>query len=192
VLETGQYRRLGGVKDLQANTRIVAATNRDLARHSKEGQFRADLYYRLSAFTLRIPPLRERLQDVPALVENFLAKRGFDRDRDKNVHPQALRRLMEYNYPGNIRELRNLVERAVILSGDAREIRPEHFVFESDAPAQAVFQLSFDAEPTLDQIERQYLDLLNRKYAGHRGRIASVLGVSERNIYRLLGKHGLK
>ncbi|HRH82005.1 MAG TPA: sigma-54 dependent transcriptional regulator [Thiobacillaceae bacterium] len=192
VLETGQYRRLGGVKDLQANTRIVAATNRDLARHSKEGQFRSDLYYRLSAFTLRIPPLRERLQDVPNLVEHFLAKRGFDRNMEKSVRPEALQRLMDYAYPGNIRELRNLVERAVILSGEAREIRSEHFIFESDAPARAGFQLSFDSEPTLDQIERQYLDILNRKYTGHRGRIASALGVSERNIYRLLDKHGLK
>ena len=192
VLETGQYRRLGGVKDLRADVRIVAATNRDLAQRSREGQFRADLYYRLSAFTLRIPPLRERLQDVPDLVEHFLARRGFNRSIEKRVAPEALRRLMDYAYPGNIRELRNMVERAVILSGDAPEIRPEHFVFENDAPARPGFTLHFEAEPTLEEIERQYLKLLTKKFAGHRGRIAQILGVSERNIYRLLDRYGLK
>ena len=192
VLETGQYRRLGGVKDLRANTRIVAATNRDLASWSKEGKFRSDLYYRLSAFTLHIPPLRDRLQDVPDLVENFLAKRSFNRTQDKKVHPLAMQRLMDYTYPGNIRELRNMVERAVILSGESDEIRPEHFIFESDAPAREGFFLRFEAEPSLDTIEKQYLELLNKKYSGHRGRIAATLGVSERNIYRLLAKHGLK
>lgn len=192
VLETGQYRRLGGVKDLRADVRIIAATNRDLAQSSKAGHFRADLYYRLSAFTLRIPPLRERLQDVPDLVAHFLARRGFNRGVEKRVAPEALRRLMDYSYPGNIRELRNMVERAVILSGEAPEIRPEHFVFENEALARPGFTLSFEAEPTLEEIERQYLQILTRKYAGHRGRIAQILGISERNIYRLLDKYGLK
>lgn len=192
VLETGQYRRLGGVKDLRADVRIVAATNRDLSRLSKEGHFRADLYYRLSAFTLRIPPLRERLQDVPELVEHFLARRGFNRGVEKRVGAEALRRLMDYAYPGNIRELRNMVERAVILSGEAREIRPEHFVFENEAPARPGFTLSFETEPSLESIERHYLEILIRKYAGHRGRIAQILGISERSIYRLLERHGLK
>ena len=192
VLETGQYRRLGGVKDLRANTRIVAATNRDLSSLSKEGKFRSDLYYRLSAFTLHIPPLRDRLLDVPELVGNFLAKRGFNRTQEKRVQAQAMRRLMEYSYPGNIRELRNMVERAVILSGDAEEIRAEHFIFESDAPAREGFVLHFESEPSLDAIEQQYLHILNKKFSGHRGRIAATLGVSERNIYRMLAKHGLK
>ncbi len=192
VLETGQYRRLGGVKDLRADVRIVAATNRDLALRSKAGLFRADLYYRLSAFTLRIPPLRERLQDVPDLVEHFLTRRRFNRSIEKRVAPEALRRLMDYAYPGNIRELRNMVERAVILSGEDAEIRPEHFVFENDALTRPGFTLSFEAEPTLEEIERQYLEFLIKKYAGHRGRIAQILGVSERNIYRLLDRYGLK
>lgn len=192
VLETGQYRRLGGVKDLWADVRIVAATNRDLAQLSRSGHFRADLYYRLSAFTLRIPPLRERLQDVPDLVQHFLAKRNFNRSVEKRVAPEAMRRLMDYAYPGNIRELRNMVERAVILSGEATLIQPEHFVFESDALVRPGFTLSFEAEPTLEEIERQYLQILTKKYAGHRARIAHILGVSERNIYRLLERYGLK
>ena len=192
VLETGQYRRLGGVKDLRADVRIVAATNRNLSQMSKEGRFRADLYYRLSAFTLRIPPLRERLQDIPALIEHFLAHHNFSRRLNKRVSPAALKVLVGYAFPGNIRELRNMVERAIIVGGVSDEIRPEHFSFESlgDAPGQ--FSMGFQHEPSLDEIERRYLELLVAKYAGHRSRIASILGVSERSVYRLLEKHGFK
>ncbi len=192
VLESGEYRRLGGVKDLQANVRIVAATNRNLAQMSKDGKFRSDLYYRLSAFTLRIPPLRERLQDIPALVEHFLAHHNFSRRLNKRLHPTALRLLMSYGFPGNIRELRNMVERAIIVGGGSDEIRPEHFSFEALGEQPGQFSMGFQHEPTLEEIERRYLELLVAKYAGHRGQIAAILGVSERSIYRLLEKHGLK
>jgi DNA-binding NtrC family response regulator len=192
VLESGEYRRLGGVKDLQANVRIVAATNRNLAQMSKDGKFRADLYYRLSAFTLRIPPLRERLQDVPALIEHFLAHHNFSRRLNKRLNPAALRLLMSYGFPGNIRELRNMVERAIIVGGGSDEIRPEHFSFEALGEQPGQFNMGFQHEPTLEEIERRYLELLVAKYAGHRGQIAAILGVSERSIYRLLEKHGFR
>jgi two-component system NtrC family response regulator len=192
VLETGQFRRLGGIKDLQANVRIVAATNRNLAQMSKDGGFRADLYFRLSAFTLRIPPLRERLQDIAALLEHFLAHHNFSRRLNKRINPAALRLLMGYSYPGNIRELRNMVERAIIVGGASDEIRPDHFSFEALGEQPGQFSMGFQHEPTLDEIERRYLELLVAKYAGHRGQIAAILGISERSIYRLLEKHGLK
>ena len=192
VLETGQYRRLGGIKDLNADVRIVAATNRDLMAMSTAGRFRADLYYRLSAFTLRIPPLRERLEDVPALVAHFLDKRTFSRHIDKSVTPEAMDRLTHYSYPGNIRELRNMLERAVILSGESRSIQPEHFSFEGETDYRPGFSMSFTEDPSLEEIERAYLETLLRKHAGHRGRIATTLGISERSIYRLLEKHGFK
>lgn len=192
VLETGQYRRLGGVKDLRANVRVVAATNRDLLAMSKDGRFRSDLYYRLSAFNLRIPPLRDRLQDVPHLVRHLLANHDLSRRISKQVAPEAMRRLMSYDYPGNVRELRNMLERALILSGASGEIRSEHFALDSSITPPASFDVSFEHDPTLDEIERRYLVHLAVKYAGHRSRIASALGVSERNVYRLLEKHGLK
>ena len=192
VLESGEYRRLGGIKDLQANVRIVAATNRNLAQMSRDGKFRSDLYYRLSAFTLRIPPLRERLQDIPALVGHFLAHHNFSRRLNKRLSPSALRLLMAYGFPGNIRELRNMVERAIIVGGGSEEIRPEHFSFEALGEQPGQFSMGFQHEPTLEEIERRYLELLVAKYAGHRGQIAAILGVSERSIYRLLEKHGFK
>lgn len=192
VLETGQYRRVGGIKDLQSHARIVAATNRDLARVSKDGHFRADLYYRLSAFTLHIPPLRERREDIPDLVRHFLATRGFNRNIDIRLAPAALERLQAYSFPGNIRELRNMVERAVILAADSGVISTEHLAFDGDAQHLPGFSLHFEREPSLEDIERRYLDILVQKYSGHRGRIAQALGISERNVYRLLERHGLK
>jgi two-component system NtrC family response regulator len=192
VLETGQYRRVGSVKDLRSHARVVAATNRDLAKVSKEGGFRPDLYYRLSAFTLRIPPLRERREDIPDLVRHFLATRGFNRNVELRIAPAAMDRLLAYHYPGNIRELRNIIERAVILAADSGVIGPEHLAFEADNPNLPGFSLQFPAEPSLEEIERHYLEILTRKYSGHRGRIAQALGVSERNVYRLLERYGLK
>jgi len=192
VLETGQYRRLGGIKDLRAEVRIVAATNRNLAQMSKDGAFRADLYYRLTAFTLRIPPLRERARDIPALIEHFLAHHNFSRRLNKRISASTLKLLMDYSFPGNIRELRNMVERAIIVGGASEEIRPEHFSFESLGEPSGQFNMGFQHEPTLEEIERRYLERLLARYAGHRSRIAAVLGVSERNIYRLLDKHGFR
>jgi DNA-binding NtrC family response regulator len=192
VLETGRYRRLGGVKDLQANARIVAATNRDLEKMSAEGRFRLDLYYRLSAFSIRVPPLRDRLEDIPQLVEHIVAHHKFARRYSKRVSPAALQQLMRYDYPGNVRELRNMIERAVILSGASEEIRPEHFSLNGAYKTTPAIDFHFDHDPSLEEMERRYLETLIRKYQGHRGRIAAILGVSERNIYRLLEKYGLK
>jgi DNA-binding NtrC family response regulator len=192
VLETGQYRRVGGIKDLQSRARIVAATNRDLARVSKDGHFRADLYYRLSAFTLRIPPLRDRREDIPDLVRHFLATRGFNRNVDIRLAPAALERLQAYSFPGNIRELRNMVERAVILAAESGLIGPEHLAFDSEAQTLPGFSLHFEKEPSLEDIERRYLEILVHKHAGHRVRIAQALGISERNVYRLLERYDLK
>jgi DNA-binding NtrC family response regulator len=192
VLETGQYRRLGGIKDLRSNVRIVAATNRNLEKMSAEGSFRTDLYYRLSAFSINVPSLRERLEDVPQLVGHILAHHKFSRRYSKRVMPAAMSLLMNYSFPGNVRELRNMIERAVILSGASEEIRPEHFALNGPVERPTQVDFHFDHDPSLEEMEKRYLETLVRKYEGHRGRIASVLGISERNIYRLLEKHGLK
>jgi DNA-binding NtrC family response regulator len=191
VLETGQFRRLGGVKDLNANARIVAATNRDLESMSREGGFRADLFFRLSAFIIEVPPLRERRTDIPDLCRNFLAKLPFPNREKKSFSPAALEQLSAYDWPGNVRELRNVVERAIILSRDAEEILPTHLAFGSPrGEARHDGGVAFDGEPTLEEIERQYLERLLDKYQGHRSKIARVLGVSERNVYRMIKRHG--
>jgi DNA-binding NtrC family response regulator len=190
VLETGTFRRLGGTRDLQANVRVVAATNRDLATMGKAGTFRADLYYRLSAFVIDTPPLRDRRDDIPYLVAHFVQHHNFSRRINKRVSNDAIRRLVAYDWPGNVRELRNVIERAIILSRDTSTIRPEHLAFGA-AAASAKVSVSFDTDPTLDQLQAEYLKMQLRKFSGHRAKVAEVLDISERNVYRLIQRYGL-
>jgi DNA-binding NtrC family response regulator len=191
VLETGVFRRVGGTKDLQANIRIVAATNRDLAALSAEGRFRNDLYYRLSAFVIDTPPLRERRDDIPYLATHFVQNHNFSRRINKRITPDAVRQLTAYDWPGNVRELKNVVERAIILSRDSNSIRPEHLAFGSGAKGNIKLTLSFDHDPTLEELQAEYLKVQLGKHMGHRAKVAEVLDVSERNIYRLLRRYGL-
>jgi DNA-binding NtrC family response regulator len=191
VLETGQFRRVGGTRDLQANVRVVAATNRNLEAMSQKGTFRADLYYRLGAFLIDVPPLRERRKDIPGLVEHFILNHDFSRRINKSVTGTAMKRLIAYDWPGNIRELKNVVERAMILSGERRIIGPEHLAFHGETNAAEIgFALKFDHEPTLSEIEQVYFRLLMERYSGNRAMIAKRMGISERSVYRLVDKYG--
>ncbi|MDH3771874.1 MAG: sigma-54 dependent transcriptional regulator, partial [Nitrospirota bacterium] len=164
VIESGQFRRLGGTKDLHADVRIVAATNRDLEQMTETGTSRSDLYYRISAFIIDVPPLRERREDIPDLVRHFI--RLFSRRGGVTVSPAATSQLVTYHWPGNVRELRNVIERAMIVSGDESQLRLEHL---PPAPCQpnkpTRFTLDFAHEPTIDEIEKSYLEILLMKYA---------------------------
>jgi len=191
VLETGRFRRLGGTKDLSADVRIVAATNCNLEDMSQRGSFRLDLYYRLSGFVITIPSLRERREDIPLLVEHFLHNHCFSRRINKKITPTTMKELIAYDWPGNIRELKNVVERAIILAGANPYITPEHLTFSTNSKKDKGFELYFDHEPTLEEIEQHYLKLLLEKYSGHRLKVAQAMGISERNTYRLLKKYGL-
>jgi len=192
ILETGQFRRLGGTKDLKADVRVVAATNRDLQEMVKDGGFRADLYYRLNGFDLLVPPLRERREDIPALAEHFIHHHSFSRRIEKHLSNAAARRLVAYDWPGNIRELKNVIERAIILSRDKPVIGPEHLAFQSSHPhSNALISMSFDHNPTLDELESEYLALQLKKYSGRRAEVAGILGVSERSVYRMIKRYGL-
>ena len=192
VLETGKFRRVGGTKDLSANVRIVAATNRDLDTMSKQGDFRLDLYYRIGAFAIETPPLRERREDIPYLVDHFIQNHTFSRRIDKRVSSEAMRRLIAYDWPGNVRELKNVVERAIILSRDKTTIRPEHLAFGArGGQDKAQVTLSFDHDPSLEELQAEYLKMQINKFSGHRSKVAEVLDISERNIYRLIRRYGL-
>jgi len=192
VLETGKFRRLGGIKDLDANIRVVAATNRDLETMSNEGGFRADLYYRLSAFVIDTPPLRDRRDDVPYLVEHFIRNHNFSRRINKSISGEAVRRLVAYDWPGNVRELKNVVERAIILSRDKPRIRPEHLAFGQVGGKNGTkVNLAFDHDPAMEEVEAAYLELLLKKFSGHRAKVAEVMNISERNVYRLIKRYDL-
>jgi DNA-binding NtrC family response regulator len=206
VIETGRFRRVGATNDLRADVRIVAATNRDLLARANEGHFRTDLYYRLSTFVIDVPPLRDRTEDIPALANSFLARRGQSQGIQlKILSPQAIEQLQSYRWPGNVRELRNVIERAFIMAADAHVIECQHLptVKEPAHPQSASenqiaatgaehANLVFPGEPTLEVIERTYLDHLLTKYRGNRRRVADALGVSERTAYRMLERHALR
>ena len=163
---------------------------------SQEGTFRADLFYRLNAFTIYVPPLRQRSDDIPALVKHFINNHDFSRRVNKHLSDEALAKLVAYPWPGNIRELKNMVERAIILSGDTARILPGHIMLSDCAAATGVvsvdtkgINLDFKHIPTLEDLEQHYLHVLLDKFSGHRGKVARALGISERNVYRLLKKN---
>ncbi|CRI64680.1 Two component, sigma54 specific, transcriptional regulator, Fis family (modular protein) [Thiocapsa sp. KS1] len=188
VLETKRFRRLGAATDLQAEVRIVAATNRDLAGMAQRGEFRQDLLYRLNTFVVSVPPLRERREDIPPLVRHFLAHPGLSKRIAKRTSEAAMQQLVAYDWPGNVRELRNVVERAIILSGNKLKIDPEHLTLAGTSTVQPTggVTLTFDHEPTLAEIERRYLQLLLERHDGRRSTVARILGIGERTLYRLL------
>jgi two-component system, NtrC family, response regulator HydG len=187
VLETSTFRRLGGNKTLTSDARIVTATNRDIEAMSRAGNFRSDLYFRLSRFVITIPPLRERREDIEPLARHFLAL--LTRNAPTSISGEALRMLLAYDWPGNVRELRNAIERAVILARPGNPVRVEHLSFIPRNQAGEVV-LRFGQDPNLEQIEREYLRQVMAKHGGNRQKTASVLGISERHIYRLIEKYG--
>ena len=191
VLETRRFRRVGGTQDLAAEVRIVAATNRNLEAMVANGEFREDLLYRLNAFVVSVPPLRDRREDILPLARHFLANSGFSRRVVKRMSEAVQHSLQAYDWPGNVRELRNVMERAVILSGHKLKIDLEHLTLpkldgEGAVKSASVVTLAFDHEPTLAEIEQRYLELLLERYQGRRTVVARILGIGERTLYRLL------
>jgi DNA-binding NtrC family response regulator len=186
VMETGTFRRLGGNKTLAADVRFIAATNRDLAKMSGSGEYRSDLYFRLSPFVITVPPLRERREDIAPLAQHFLSR--FTRTMPARLTDEALGLLLAYDWPGNVRELRNAIERSVILSRPGNKVQAQHLSFiPRSKTGETVLRFSHD--PTLEQIEREYLSQVMVKYGGNRQKTAEVLGISERHIYRMIDKH---
>ena len=182
LLESGTFRRVGGVEPLRADFRLVAATHRDLARMVEEGTFRRDLYYRIAAFPVHLPALRERREDLPLLVDSLLTRLA--PDRALTLEPAALSKLMAHDFPGNVRELRNVLERAMLLC-DGDRIGPEHMPASLPAalPTSAPGE---DALLPLDQVERRYVRWALQQVGGDRKLLARRLGISERTLYRKL------
>jgi DNA-binding NtrC family response regulator len=188
LLETGTYRRVGGVEPLRADFRLVAATHRDLKQMIVDGRFRQDLFYRISTFPITLPSLRERVEDLPLLMEVLIKRVGGGRARA--VHPATLMCLSQYSFPGNIRELRNLIERACLLA-DGDILLPEHFPEPCAVDAAAPEDAKRYAEiMTLEEVERSYLEWQMRHSGLGRKELADRLGISERTLFRKLEKLG--
>ena len=190
VLESSTFRRLGGTREVSVDVRLVAATNRALERLMEEGKFRRDLYFRLNAIHLEIPPLRQRRHDIPVLVEHFVSQHNARYGTRKQFSPAAAKVLAAYSWPGNVRQLRHVVERSAVLA-DSEVIEP------GDLPAEV-----HEAGPALDanpgpgtrlaEIERRHIGRVLREVRGHRARAALLLGISERNLYRKIREYQLE
>lgn len=180
LMETGSFRRVGGVQSLKADFRLISATHRSLRQMVDSGKFRKDLYYRISAFPLHIPPLRERMEDLPLLVESMLKR--FYPEYDLRMHESALQCLSRYGFPGNIRELSNMVQRAALMA-DGNLIRARHLPDECRCYETQNEQNCFKELISLKELERRYLQWAVDQY-DNRAELASKLGVSERTLYR--------
>jgi DNA-binding NtrC family response regulator len=200
VLEEMTFRRLGGTRDLSVDVRIVAATNKELADEVARGAFRLDLYHRLDVFHIRVPPLRDRREDILPLARHFLARfAGRMRKPVARFSPETERQLAAYDYPGNVRELRNVIERAVILS-TGESIDPDCIVLSGPtrvavpAVPAAFFALELDPAgkpPDLAGLERAYIARLLEFAGGNRTAVARLLGVSYPTIAKKIGDYGL-
>ncbi len=185
VLETARFRRLGGTRDISANVRFVTATNRNLSDWVKEGRFRGDLYYRLSPFVITVPPLRERRDDILVLARHFLESRNFMRNVAKHFHASTEALLVAYDWPGNIRELRNVVERGLLMSAGDGTIWPRHLSLpEAGEAGPRAFSLAFDHAPSMEQLKDAYIERMLQNHGGNREAAARAMGVSARNLYR--------
>jgi transcriptional regulator with PAS, ATPase and Fis domain len=185
LLETGTFRRVGSTEALKANFRLICATHRDLKAMVKEGSFREDLYYRISAFPIYLPPLRERFEDLKLLIVTLLKR--INPHSEITISEQVLDCLGNYSFPGNIRELRNILERASILM-DGNTILPEHLPAECTCSTRATSH-PFDSTTsilTLEQAEQRYLQNVLAQFKGDKKELANKLGVSERTLYRKL------
>ena len=200
ILQDQTFQRVGGEEILEANVRIIAATNTDLKKMCDDGQFRKDLYYRLNVFPIETPPLRDRPEDIPHLVGVFLKKMNkFSSKGINDIHPHVLEAFRWYSWPGNIRELENLMERAYILETSSL-LTPESFpseLFESEAPSASVF---VDTQLTLTEVRHKGTEDIERRYikevlAKNQGRIkesASVAGVTTRQLHKLMKRYGIR
>jgi two-component system response regulator AtoC len=214
VLQERKIRRLGGVSDIQVNARIVSATNRDLEKMVREGRFREDLFYRLNVFRIELPPLRERIEDIPLLAEFLLNKTASRMGRTApSLSPEAMSKLSGYSFPGNIRELENILERALIY-GEGRIIRAEDIDIrqtpdareksppektpesagnksESNSASGHPAQSAPVAQGSLEDMEKEAIRECLERNNGNRTKAAKELGVSRKTILNKIKAYGL-
>ena len=183
VIETGAFFRLGGTRELKVDLRILSATNMDLSGAIEKGSFRSDLFYRIAGFTLAIPPLRERKEDIPLFIEQVQSRHpGF---KQKRFSPEALTILMNYAWPGNVRELQNVVQRVLLLS-------PGNVMLPGDLPADLCLSSQPQASCLLCDVEREHILRTLKTTAGRLEKAADILGIHPRTLRRKLAEYGVQ
>ncbi len=176
AIETGTFRRLGDTKEMKVNVRFVLATNRQLGSAMSKGKFRRDLFYRISTITLNLPPLRDRKEDLPLLVDHFLEK-FTQRTKNKRFSRRAIERLGAHDWPGNVRELANAIERAVIISGDREEL-------DIDDLPDTILRFAMPYEVlSLADAEIRYIQRVLKLACGNKSQAAKLLGIGRKRLY---------
>jgi DNA-binding NtrC family response regulator len=194
VLQDGEVKPIGGVDTTRVDVRLIAATNRDLAALVGAGRFREDLYYRLNVIALHIPPLRERREDIPLLVEHFVARAAEKAHRPRPaISDEAVAWLEAQRWPGNVRELKNAIERAVVLGGDI--LGAADFAGAPAAPAPAPEAPTSDyefARTSLEDLERRHIERILALCDGQKARAAAILGINRTTLWKKLRQYGVE
>jgi transcriptional regulator with PAS, ATPase and Fis domain len=188
VLEERKVTRVGGTEPVDVDVRIIAATNRDLKKAVADGQFREDLYYRLNVIPILLPPLRERREDIPLLIEHFLEHLSVETDRQvEGVSADALAALMRHDWPGNVRELRNVLERGMVVAKD-KFIQPEDL----GLSGSGIRAETLDPSLTLDEVERRHITAVLHHTGGNVTQAARTLDIDRVTLYNKIRKYGLR
>jgi DNA-binding NtrC family response regulator len=191
VLEEKRFRRIGGNTERTVDIRLIAATNRDLEKLVEQGGFRSDLYFRIATFPLHVPPLRERIDDIPALAGDLLKLLAADHGREESTLSRpAVEKLKSFRWPGNVRQLRNVLERALLLS-DKAEIAAEALQIQAES-AQNAGGGPIGTDTTLEEIERQHISAVLDRYDGNVVCAAEVLGIPRSTLYTRIRRLGIE
>jgi two-component system response regulator HydG len=196
ALESGEIVRVGTNEPVKVNVRLISATNRDLAEAVAQGTFRQDLYHRLKVVSVRLPPLRERREDIPLLIDYFLKEFNAAHGKSvKSITPAARRALLAYRWPGNVRELRNVIESMVVIDSDG-VLDVDDLTEDLHAAAPAPFEKAASGSASLvgrslEEIERYYIAETLRQTKGNREEAARLLGIGERTLYRKLKEYAI-
>ena len=191
-LQEREFQRLGSNVDIQVDVRIISATNSDLEMQVKKGTFREDLFYRLKVVTMALPPLRERKEDLPILIDHFREQFNKKNFKNKGLKPEARELLLNYDYPGNVRELVNIIERAVVIARD-QDITTEDLPFKSSSlPENSSMKLSGTLRESLEDREKLLIDQAMWRAANNQTKAAEILGMSERMLRYKLKKYDRK
>ncbi len=191
VLETQTFFRVGGTRKVEVDVRFVAATNRDLNQYVAEGKFRSDLLFRINNFTILLPPLRERPEDIPSLAEHFLGR--VSGGSSFQISEEAMEVMINYSWPGNVREMRNVIERAIILASD-NLILPEDLPIEirTHSSSRQTGFVDEDIQPgNLDELKKKQILTVLEQTGWHQGKASEILGISPSTLYRQLKTYGL-
>jgi DNA-binding NtrC family response regulator len=186
VLEQREFRRVGGTELIKVNARVIAATNKDLKKAIQEGKFREDLYYRLNVISIYIPPLRERKEDIPLLVDNFIEKFNIEMKKSiEGVNETAMKLLLNYNWPGNARELRNVIERAMVVAKGK-------VITEADIILPVSTEKISYGNKSLEDIEKEHIRYVLEENKWNIMKSAQILGIDRVTLYKKIKKYGLK